>query len=165
MSSGKWQPFCLGLNVLTIIYTGVEVKPLVNNYTCFIFRYTYWSMHQSQLLSATCGCTLQRYIRKCSVRFVGENVKLCVTSCNFVITSLTLGLPIFLHMSLFYSTHSQHHYSNSTWVLWRLKSPVTWLCAQQIVQANNTGQTKTEHHYLFVRKYTNDQQIPLKKGR
>ena len=42
------------------------------------------------------------------------------------------------------------HCSDATWASWHLKSPATWLFAQQLVQFNE--ENKASHHWPFERR-------------
>ena len=48
-------------------------------------------------------------------------------------------------------TLDHHHFSDTTWYQYCLKSLATWLFVQQLVRVNNNKNIKAPHHWFFAR--------------
>ena len=97
MSSGKWRPFCLGLNVLIIVITSANTFP------------TNW---RSLSINVRFTCALNTIVFRAQINFSVDVVRMvyfiCVWLCFICVTfELTLGSCVFTSSLRCYRAHDE----------------------------------------------------------
>ena len=131
MSSGKWQPFCLGLNVLSDI---IIKNPILRPYC--------------------------RYI-KMAIVFGDLGAGPCFTDAIWGCHKPFIRWQHIIHLLCSRRTRRMNHlvytqYSGVTWVLCHTKSLLTRMFVRQRIQANNEVNSKTPHNWPLCRESNGD---------